>query len=587
MKKVAALEAPQIPEHCEKSWRHDFFEFAERRPANFPRFVLFRTMPFLELPVNSKKRKRNEELDTPVKTAKSNLASKAAAQPVKSRKQEILALEGAILESRKHYNNIATLLSIAKTYKEQPADASVAAFALCRVFCRLRASGHLEKSKDHSESDVVIVKWLNERQGDFVSLLAQLLCSEKKMAQSIALKIWMRLAREEIGHKESAWIKGLFVKLIRVLLARYDAMEAARDEFVQDYFRKFRDVQFYTLELIKVSASAPDTAEFVSSSLDMLFELPQTGSGADEALHFFVNRSEPEKSRPAKINAFKKRAQEAWLCVLRSNLNQEQRKAILSNLVHDVVPLFTNVERLADFLTDSYNVGGSTSLLALSGVFYLIQEKNLDYPSFYEKLYSLLDEGILHSKYRSRFFHLLETFMSSTHLPAALVASFIKRLSRLALHAPPASIVVVVPWIYNMFKKHPQCTFMVHRVPQTVEEKQDIEERGFDDPFDMDEPDPMKTNAIDSSIWEIETLQSHYHPNVGTLAKIISDQFTKQSYNMEDFLDHSYTTLLDAELEKGLKKAPIVEYQIPKRIYTAEDDGLNDLGRLLTNVMNA
>ena len=47
------------------------------------------------------------------------------------------------------------------------------------------------------------------------------------------------------------------------------------------------------------------------------------------------------------------------------------------------------------------------------------------------------------------------------------------------------------------------------------------------------------------SIWEIETLQNHYHPNVATLAGIISDQFTKQSYTLEDFLDHSYASVRD------------------------------------------
>ncbi len=196
-----------------------------------------------------------------------------------------------------------------------------------------------------------------------------------------------------------------------------------------------------------------------------------------------------------------------------------------------------------DFLTDSYDFGGSTSLLALSGLFYLIQEKNLDYPLFYQKLYSLLDAGILHSRHRSRFLRLLDTFLASTHLPAALVASFIKRLSRLMLHAPPAGIVAIIPWIYNLLKRHPTCTFMIHREVREAEAKQQLADEGMDDPFNMQEKDPMHTNAIDSSLWEIQMLQSHYHPNVATLAKIISEQFTKQAYNIEDFLDHSYASV--------------------------------------------
>lgn len=212
-------------------------------------------------------------------------------------------------------------------------------------------------------------------------------------------------------------------------------------------------------------------------------------------------------------------------------------------MTETVVPWFLKVDLLMDFLTSSYEAGGATSLLALSGLFHLIQERNLDYPSFYSKLYSLLDNELLHSKHRSRFFRLLDTFMGSTHLPAQLVASFIKRLARLALQAPPAGIVVVVPWIYNMLKSHPQCTFMIHRENHDPKQGEKLEAEGMDEPFDMGEADPMMSDAIESSLWEIETLQSHYHPNVATLAKIISEQFTKQSYNIEDFLDHSYNSV--------------------------------------------
>ena len=225
--------------------------------------------------------------------------------------------------------------------------------------------------------------------------------------------------------------------------------------------------------------------------------------------------------------------------IVRQKLTKAQRKRILESISGHIAPWFLKVELLMDFLTDSFNIGGSTSLMALSGLFYLIQEKNLDYPQFYQKLYSLLDGNLLHSKHRSRFFRMLDTFLGSTHLPATLVASFIKRLSRLCLYAPPSGIIVVVPWIYNLLKSHPACAFMIHRTADLAEK----DEQGWGDPFCMEESDPMETDAIESSLWEIETLQSHYHPNVATIAKIISEQFTKHSYNIEDFLDHSYATV--------------------------------------------
>lgn len=232
--------------------------------------------------------------------------------------------------------------------------------------------------------------------------------------------------------------------------------------------------------------------------------------------------------------------------------NNDQRKRLLAIVSTVIAPWFTQPELLSDFLTTCYNAGGSMSLLALSGVFYLIKERNLDYPSFYPKLYSLLNRDILHSKHRSRFFRLLDTFLASTHLPAALVASFLKRLSRLTLNAPPSAIAFVVPWIYNMLKRHPLCTFMVHRETRDSEAKSRLQEQGVEDVFLPEEADPMETKAIESSLWELVQLQSHYHPNIATVAKIISEQFTKQSYNMEDFLDHSYASVRSNSLLSSL-----------------------------------
>ena len=83
----------------------------------------------------------------------------------------------------------------------------------------------------------------------------------------------------------------------------------------------------------------------------------------------------------------------------------------------------------------------------------------------------------------------------------------------------------------------------------------------------------METDAIESSLWEIHMLQTHYHPSVATIAKIISEQFTKQAYKLEDFLDHSYGTMLDAELEKDIKKAPEIEFEIPKKIFMKHEVG--------------
>ncbi|ORY14599.1 CBF/Mak21 family-domain-containing protein [Clohesyomyces aquaticus] len=506
----------------------------------------------------------------------------------------ILGLEAQILESRRHLNNIATLLQLAKQFDREDEATILAAVALCRIFSRLLAAGDMVKSRGLPQSEVVIVQWLKERYREYVDmlLLEEYLRSETASKQSVALTLLMRLVKEEsqTSQHDYSLKHGPLSRIIEtVLLLPKD--DATRDEFVEKYLKHFDDIRYYTFQTIGIfleSSLEKSARDHVSvSSLSMLLALDTIPSSKGGLENFYMGAPKKATSPLYSLSSYKSQAQAAWLVTLRSGLDKEQRKTVLRVFSHQIAPWFQQPEMLMDFLTDSYDVGGATSLLALSGLFYLMSERNLDYPSFYQRLYSLLDQGLLHSKHRSRFFRLLDTFMSSTHLPAAMVASFIKRLARLALNGPPAGIVVVIPWIYNMFKRHPACTFMIHREVRDPAIKQELKEEGMDDPFDMEEKDPMLSEAIESSLWEIESLQSHYHPNVATLAKIISEQFTKRSYNLEDFLDHSYTALLDNELSRELKKEPVVEFEIPKRIFTTDEGGLGPFGQLMSQVIES
>jgi len=55
------------------------------------------------------------------------------------------------------------------------------------------------------------------------------------------------------------------------------------------------------------------------------------------------------------------------------------------------------------------------------------------------------------------------TDLICSHLPASLLASFVKRLSRLSLAAPPAAIIMIIPLTYNLLKRHPALMEMIHR----------------------------------------------------------------------------------------------------------------------------
>ncbi|KAG7088080.1 hypothetical protein E1B28_012111 [Marasmius oreades] len=100
-------------------------------------------------------------------------------------------------------------------------------------------------------------------------------------------------------------------------------------------------------------------------------------------------------------------------------------------------------------------------------------------------------------------------------------------------------------WFYNMLKRHPALMPMIHRDGTLG-----------NDQFNASETNPFITKAIESSLWEIQTHNSHYHPSVSTLAKIFSEAFTKQKYGIEDLLHHRYSTLFETEVNRKIKKEP-------------------------------
>ncbi|KAH8429879.1 ribosome biosynthesis protein NOC4 [Aspergillus melleus] len=529
--------------------------------------------------VSSKKRKSAKET-----TAHSSKRRAVAENESADAMAEIQQLEDQISESRKHYNNIAKLIGMLNVEGNGRKPNLAVAVALCRVFSRLIATGDLGETNRAAENEKIIAAWLKERLREYQKALATIIRDSDPSSQITALTLSMRLLHERAAHLAEddlqLWTSGLFKNIVESVIEARNG-ETLRSEFLEKFAKEYEDVRYHMFAQIAEYAATrrhSDTIEILISLLSACDNVPS----AEHKFENFYTKTSKKNKKLVSVNAHKKRAQDAWMAVLHGDISPSQRKTLLRTMVHSIEPWFNRPELLMDFLTDSYNVGGATSLLALSGLFYLIQEKNLDYPQFYQKLYSLLDANLLHSKHRSRFFRLMNTFLASTHLPATLIASFIKRLARLALNAPPTAIVAMVPFMYNLLKSHPTCTLMLHRPVRDETTKAELEAEGMDDPFDAQEPDPTRTNALESSLWEIESLQSHYHPNVAAIARILAEQFTKQMYNLEDFLDYTYQGMLQAELgsgDKPLKRVPVVEYQIPKRIFTdrlLEEDGGQD-----------
>ena len=534
----------------------------------------------------SKKRKRPDDDGVRSKSVKKQLSSKKTSSGIQ---QQIFELENTITNGQDIAKNVSALLSLFKLEERQEGKNLPVLVSLCKVFTRLIVSGEIATAmhaQAQSTRDSDTLRKHYEKYHEYLQLSIR---NGSAAIQAACLKLSMRMLKAQAEHlEENVFSSSIYTNLVTVIIDANDGTNV-RSLFIDDYLTVYDECKFFTLETISSYASQPLVASAIDRLIDILSSLKSPSAQGNEDVQYFIESSSKLKKKGKDLitrSSISRAASAAWLTVLSSSsLTVALRKRLLEILAPTILPWLTRPEILFDFLTTSFDQGDSLSLHSLSGMFHLMTTKNLDYPSFYAKLYSLLTPSLMHSKHRSRFLRHLQTFLSSTHLPATLVASFIKRLSGLCLYSPPAAIVAVVPYLYNLFKSHPQTTFMIHRAGSTG--SQDPNHDAFD-PLD---PNPLTTNAISSSLWELHTLASstalstsptasdsghslgHYHPNVSSLCQIICLQFTKQQYNTEDFLDHSYTSMLDAELRREMKKEPVVEWKIPKRIFLGNSEG--------------
>lgn len=166
-------------------------------------------------------------------------------------------------------------------------------------------------------------------------------------------------------------------------------------------------------------------------------------------------------------------------------------------------------------------------------------------------------------KYRARFFHLADLFLSSSHLPAYLVAAFAKRLSRLALTAPPEALLMVLPFICNLLRRHPACRVLVHR---PLGHELDA------DPYDPEEEDPAKSRALESSLWELQALQQHYHPEVSQAASVINQALSVPEVSIAPLLELTAFEVFERDLKKKGQGSVPLEFIPARGLLGRQDD---------------
>ncbi|XP_068206559.1 nucleolar complex protein 4 homolog [Palaemon carinicauda] len=223
--------------------------------------------------------------------------------------------------------------------------------------------------------------------------------------------------------------------------------------------------------------------------------------------------------------------------------------------------------RLTGFFMDAYDLGGALSLLALQGVFILVNKYNLDYPNFYQKLYGLLEPTIFHAKYRPRFFMLMDRFLSSTHVPEYVIAAFIKKLARLSLSAPASCLVLTLKFIANLLIRYPGLKILVHN-PDAIELE--------NDPFDPNEPDMSKCRACESSLWEIATIQQHVIPSISKATGFIEKTLPIIEYDISELVETTYEEVHEKSCKLIVHETVATTFQKPSGLFTHHDDRMSD-----------
>ncbi|PIO41217.1 hypothetical protein AB205_0020150 [Aquarana catesbeiana] len=77
------------------------------------------------------------------------------------------------------------------------------------------------------------------------------------------------------------------------------------------------------------------------------------------------------------------------------------------------------------------------------------------------------------------------------------------------------------------------------------------------DPYIMEEEDPAKSQALESSLWELEALQNHYYPDVVRAANVITRSLSTQESDISELLELSSYELFEKQMKKRFGSVPL------------------------------
>ncbi|CAL9124670.1 unnamed protein product [Musa textilis] len=483
---------------------------------------------------------------------------------------------------------------------------------------------------EEKDVELVFKDWLRERFGEFLNGLIEITVSEQSVdaLRDVALDAIMdfvKLGKDGRFHsaiyhrflhrivRATAAVDPLldllgpkYFKYIDVRYFTYTSMDKIIKSFESKIGKatlhsdedssKLSSMEFPVRIMYNILSRCPPLEAEKEQSCEMWSQLGISSKEVGKlSSNDLVSDAEPVNSRKVDSDVslsshitkkIKLKFAKAWISFLKLPLPVDVYKEVLASLHQTIIPYLANPSILCDFLTTSYDIGGVVSVMALNGLFILMTQHGLEYPKFYEKLYALLTPAVFMAKHRAGFFQLLDTCLKSTYLPAYLAATFAKKLSRLALSVPPSGALIIIAVIHNLLRRHPAINFLVHqpigdendRDTSVEDDRSGEDARESDnghlslsaklgtDPFNIQECDPAKSNAMRSCLWEIETLRHHYSPAVSRFVASLENDLTVRAKTSEvtvaDFSSGSYATVFREEVRRRIKQVPVALYKV-------------------------
>ncbi|KAF2302596.1 hypothetical protein GH714_038972 [Hevea brasiliensis] len=525
------------------------------------------------------------------------MASEKKKSKAKHTLKEVKTLGQQLLSSRTYVNNLPLLLTfVSPNFPPQYVLESL--LSLQSFFTTLLPSlssyslKNTKKTSEEDDAELIYRTWLRSKFDDLVRLLIDLLFSEQadEALRQFVLDSLMEFVKVGNGGR---FHSALYHRLLHTILHSSTPVDLVLDLLLSKYF-KYIDVRYFThISLAKLAKTL--------ESKDNPDDKTKTADGDDEShsrasmdlcihkIHYIMSHVPPLEvakensdyemwsgseflSKKGETEAqnnnnglsaaniskkMKLKFTKAWISFLRLPLPVDIYKENKQDWVYQI-----------KFLLDDENE-------------VVFDDDNLTW-------------GAVAKAIRVKQ-NLLDTCLKSTLLPAYLAAAFTKKLSRLSLSVPPSGAVVIIALIHNLLRRHPSINCLVHRENDNENAADNSDVKGENarnandsrtgsgtsaenlcvDHFNNEESNPAKSNALKSSLWEIDTLRHHYCPPVSRFVDSLKNDLTIRDktteVNIKDFSSSSYSTIFGEELRRRVKQVPLAFYKATPSLLFSDD----------------